>query len=559
MATEIETNEWRVIGPPGCGKTTWLGSQVTRAAEKYGNEKVLVTSLTRTAAAEVVTRDLPIPAEHISTLHSHAYRALHFPHIAEGKKEIEAWNAEHPTWRMTVGGMNAIHSGKDDGVFSGLTPGDDALADLNMRRARGLPMEGLRESTRAFYRLWTGWKTAGDMLDFTDLIEVAAHDAAVAPGAPDAIFVDEAQDHDVLELALIRRWGDPFKGVDRLILVGDPDQNLYQWRGSDPEAWTDVPVPDAQRRVLAQSYRVPRAVHAAAVRWVEKIPGREPVDYLPRKDAETGETIEGEVRRVSASYRQPGALLMDARQYLDAGKSVLFLTTCGYMLNEIVKYLRAEGVLFHNPYRRTRGDWNPLRYVEGGLGGWQRLLAYLRPDVDTWGDQARDWTLADLMDWSEALARVFKRGVKTKLEEAMEYEYGDTVQPWEMDEWFQGDHGLQAYDVMTGNLEWFSGQLKASAKRGMAYPLEIVRKHGGAALRDDPKVMVGTVHSVKGGEADVVYLFPDLSFSGAQEWVMAGAGRAAIRRQMYVGMTRARETLVVGAAAFPKRSVRLLG
>ena len=56
---------------------------------------------------------------------------------------------------------------------------------------------------------------------------------------------------------------------------------------------------------------------------------------------------------------------------------------------------------------------------------------------------------------------------------------------------------------------------------------------------------MGTIHSVKGGEADVVYLFPDLSVSGMDEWDGTVEQRAPIYRLFYVGMTRARETLVL--------------
>ena len=31
--TEMEAAEYRVVGPPGCGKTTWLGDQVQQAVE----------------------------------------------------------------------------------------------------------------------------------------------------------------------------------------------------------------------------------------------------------------------------------------------------------------------------------------------------------------------------------------------------------------------------------------------------------------------------------------------------------------------------------------------
>ena len=46
-------------------------------------------------------------------------------------------------------------------------------------------------------------------------------------------------------------------------------------------------------------------------------------------------------------------------------------------------------------------------------------------------------------------------------------------------------------------------------------------------------------------QADVVFLFPDLSSAGHSEWTVAGPRRDGVIRMMYVGMTRARETLVL--------------
>ena len=55
-----------VIGPPGCGKTTWLGTQVAAVVKHFATPigrqiypmPVMVCSLTRTAAEEVVRRGL---------------------------------------------------------------------------------------------------------------------------------------------------------------------------------------------------------------------------------------------------------------------------------------------------------------------------------------------------------------------------------------------------------------------------------------------------------------------------------------------------------------------
>jgi superfamily I DNA/RNA helicase len=62
---------------------------------------------------------------------------------------------------------------------------------------------------------------------------------------------------------------------------------------------------------------------------------------------------------------------------------------------------------------------------------------------------------------------------------------------------------------------------------------------------DLPKVVVGTIHSVKGGQADVVYLFPDLSQGGDAQYNRGGAARDSVIRVFYVGLTRVREKLYI--------------
>ena len=77
-------------------------------------------------------------------------------------------------------------------------------------------------------------------------------------------------------------------------------------------------------------------------------------------------------------------------------------------------------------------------------------------------------------------------------------------------------------------LEWWQSKLTADAQKRAAFPSEIVATRGPRALLETPKVIVGTIHSVKGGEADVVYLFPDLSAAGDAQYARPGPARRAI-------------------------------
>jgi superfamily I DNA/RNA helicase len=96
-------------------------------------------------------------------------------------------------------------------------------------------------------------------------------------------------------------------------------------------------------------------------------------------------------------------------------------------------------------------------------------------------------------------------------------------------------------------IKWLEDRLLATKRGMMEYPIAIARKRGRDCLREEPKICVGSVHSVKGGEADVVYLLPDLSPSGMREWTRYGDGRDQIIRCFYVAMTRARERLVLAS------------
>src|SRR3972149_3917453 len=216
----------RVVGPPGCGKTTYLSRQV-RLAWEAGHE-VMVCSLTRTAAAEVAGRDLPLRQEAIGTLHSHAYRSLRSGKIAiaDAPEHLTEWNDTYP--EMTLSGGRILDEDNAAPNHGQPTEADASYLDYNNQRARLAGRETWRQSTQAFANVWEHWKREQLLMDFTDLLETALRDAKMAPGDPGVIFADEAQDFSALEMALLQKWG---AAAGRLVVVGDPWQSLYEWRG----------------------------------------------------------------------------------------------------------------------------------------------------------------------------------------------------------------------------------------------------------------------------------------------------------------------------------------
>ena len=335
-----------MFGPPGCGKTTWLSRQVARAVEADRNP--MICSLTKAAAAEVAGRDLPIPPANIGTLHAQCYQALGNHPIAESKLHIEDWNQRCPAYTLSFGAADR-HVDEDNIDPPTGTDGDRFMREYQAHRAR-LTTDSMPAPVVAFADCWKAWKKHNSLIDFTDMIEIALQDCDQAPTRPDVIFVDEAQDLDHLQMALMRKWG---AAAGQLIVVGDPDQNIYRWRGSDPTAFTNPPLPQEFEHVLSQSFRLPKEVHSQAVAWINQAQNRKPIVYRPRN-------ADGQCTYSNANFVQPGPAVDDATKHMADGRSVMFLTSCSYMLDNLITLLRQEGIPFHNPQRRSNGAWNPF-------------------------------------------------------------------------------------------------------------------------------------------------------------------------------------------------------
>lgn len=245
-------------------------------------------------------------------------------------------------------------------------------------------------------------------------------------------------------------------------------------------------------------------------------------------------------------------------RYTETGRTVMFLASCSYMLEPLKQVLRKSGIPFHNPYRRKRGDWNPLTPGRG-TSTVDRVLAYLAPlrgeRLKTWEpfwepgepNPGLLWSWDELKRWVALVKTqgVLRRGIKNRLEQ----QTGDYPVPADqLLQYFEPEALLRA---QTLDLQFLAENALASRASALEFPLRVCERYGSDKLLEEPKIIIGTIHSVKGGQADVVYLFPDLSRAGYDEWSRPGEPQDSVRRLFYVGMTRAREVLVLCQPATP--------
>jgi superfamily I DNA/RNA helicase len=555
-----------VVGPPGTGKTTFLAAQVKRIVEAFKSTSwmdearshpnpVLICSLTRAAAAEVAGRDLPIGRAFVGTLHAHCYRVLNRPTLLR-RSDVNEWNSIS-SYRINPDSFSdgdAEESEAPEERESGQGLGDVLMGRADLLRHRLIDPSDWPPDVAGFHEDWSQFKLDREVVDFTDLIVNAAQIGGHAPGRPSIIMCDEAQDMSALELSVIKEWG---RWAQATIIVGDPWQALYTWRGADPQIFFDETIPADHRRVLSQSYRVPDRVLRVSVGWVrDHLLDFKPIEYRPRaadKGENTADAL-GETICIDATLRNCDSVVDRCEAAVNGGHTCMVQATCGFMLSSILGNLRRKGIPFANPWRKYRRDWNPLSR-SGGVTIAARASCFLSACGGL--PVARVWTVGDMAAWSQHIEAkgTLIRGAKAEIQHAASKEDGADrpVELGDIEAWFEPDavEALVSFwngdDVDAGDaLAWWSSHLLAAQRKASEYLVEVVRCFGAKWLYEEPPVYVGTIHSFKGAEADESIVFPDLSSAGFRQWCRGESEeRDEIVRVFYVAMTRARKRLVV--------------
>jgi len=519
------TKEFRIFGPPGTGKTTYISKQITNALAKYYPSEIYAVSFTNAAAIEIAGAQSGIPRSNVGTIHSLCYQSLGCPPIAEADNElIKDWNDRHPHWALN-GGSSTDEVKVDLGLLQAYSR-RRAMKRIRPDRREQAALRDKLSQMPAFIRAWESFKQETGSVDFTDMILQAPESIGAK-----VLFLDEAQDTNPISFEAVRRWGEQ---AEVFVVAGDDDQCLYGFSGSDPSVFFS-PLPEGQIRVLSQSFRVPRKVHDYAQRWISKLAGRrQEKEYKPR-DAE------GALEKIPLSLKNTEAHALVSRMEADVddGKSVMVLAQCAYQLNAVVDEIRRRGLPFHNPYRRRDGRWNPIRSTARRLEAF--IECGLAAQLEAAGEQAPAIPAERWDHWMQMVTATgnLARGAKQNIAAC------DTSRdPLAPLEYVDNAEMLQA--MLDLDIGWLQRNVTGRFRKALEYPVKVFGKCGIDGLNDEPKIIPGTIHSVKGGQADVVYLAPDMSYEAFRHLQDAGQpARDAMIRVMYVGMTRAREKLVL--------------
>jgi len=548
----------RLVGGAGPGKTTAILSKMEMALERLGGDPLRLgfASMTRAARGEAVSRaskawgvseGLLSKEGWFRTVHSACYRLQGLSGgqlITDTKADLE--------WISNALGVKVQTSIDDDtGVvtFHGDPEASAALNCWALSRSMLAPVEQVVRNQRRiddslpdFAKIkpmldkYETAKRLDGRLDFVDLLAAQAGVVFIVTESPhikkgnlppvpevSAWLFDEQQDASpLLDLVCKRFVSAP--SVKWCYVVGDPFQSIYGFAGSNSDCfmgWTAT-----KEQIMPKSYRCPAPILQLGEQCLRRMRrgyfdrGIEPADHEGRIEEADG--------------------LDEMVDRIDPRDSWLLIARTRYQAGRLAAAMHGRG----KPCRWTNAPDGPTHRSDG----LQAIFKLERGEPITG------------VEWRRAIDLIPSNGMLTPgVKEAMLVR-GTKKR-------FGGDDEVAAWDFIlpsdlpsVGASPALQAAIASGAWEKLVDHAEVWRKQAknhGMELAAEPKCRVGTIHSVKGMEADNVAFLTTTS-GRVQNGAEDERQHDEECRIAYVAVTRARRNLFIvneGRHTTPKMEV----
>ena len=280
---------YKVIGPPGTGKTRRLLNEVHKYVQQGTPlDQIGYFAFTRKAAGEARDRFLAKNEDltkkdikYFQTLHSLAFNNL-------GLKEENVMQEGNYKAIGETCGIQIKYAAYETNNFNGIfSSNSEYLSLINLARVKQISAEQqfdlnehltwiTREKLIAIEKEINNYKKTHGLIDFTDMLQKFLDKGK--PPKFKVIFVDEAQDLSLIQWSMIKKIEEETQ-CD-VWIAGDDDQAIFGWAGADVNSFIKW---KSREILLSQSERVPRLIQEAALNIIQRIYfNRIPKDYLPK-------------------------------------------------------------------------------------------------------------------------------------------------------------------------------------------------------------------------------------------------------------------------------------
>jgi DNA helicase II / ATP-dependent DNA helicase PcrA len=508
-----------VLAGPGTGKTTTMvGRYAWLLKEGVQPDDILVATFSNKGAAEMRKRisdltGLDLTKQAVGTFHSICFRMLGAPRMVTPKQRFEIAKSVAPQWKGEYQDLlDSISLWKDTLVAP------DQAGKL-VASASSSERASAQAAALAYPAYQRALKNQG-LHDFGDLIIGAIQrlrrerKGSVSRPSWRYVMVDEYQDINPAQYTLIAELT---SGHSNLWVVGDDDQSIYGWRGSDIRYITKFKSrrPDASVYRLEDNYRSTPVILRTSRSLIEHNKKRLSKPLTPTRGGRSpicfhaGRDAWAEARWVVDTIGE----LLTAKA--DGDVAILVRTN-----NQTVGFegrLNQKGI----PYQLqgAGGFWtvSPVGSVMAGL-------ARLEGQTPTWRGPSY---LQEPLD--QVLKQAGSPGKKLRsAAELLEEKAPSSMSKEKKQEWVTGAHQLAD---MAENFATVSSFLEYAAQQRSA----------GQGSNERARVTVSTIHQAKGLEWDTVFV------CGCEEGLLPHASNEDIaeeRRLAFVAATRARNYLI---------------
>ena len=240
-----------IPGPPGTGKThKWLKNKYTELLKKYSWDRIVILSHTNTAADEIVKAVNKLPEledipdtnlqDQICTIHSY-FKGEYLP-----IKKYE--HEDHKIFCKENSGMNIVKKNtywEKHPLYEFIShahgKGYDLTSDAELEKYWAFCERSRYQNYRLqgpggllqLKKKYDNYRNSEEhkRISFVDMIDNFRFEAAI-PTDIDVLIVDEAQDCSKPQIAALQKAATHAK---EFIFIGDADQTIHEYAGSDPE------------------------------------------------------------------------------------------------------------------------------------------------------------------------------------------------------------------------------------------------------------------------------------------------------------------------------------
>ena len=273
----------RVLAGPGSGKTRTIVQRIANLIkQKVSPKDILAITFTNKAAIEMKTRINAIVANEkekvfVSTFHSFCAKLIRRNH-----EYIEDFKHNYIILDETDKKSLIKKIVRELELDELELPVKDIISFISFTKNKG-EKNKIKEGSSDFdkhkfqiYDKYIEYQKQNNSLDFDDLvvkaIEILQNNANVKKYYNDRfkyIHIDEFQDTNFIQYKLIKLL---VNKSNNICVVGDPDQNIYSWRGSKIEIILnfDQDFPETKTFYLTQNYRSTKNILSIANDFINK-------------------------------------------------------------------------------------------------------------------------------------------------------------------------------------------------------------------------------------------------------------------------------------------------